>query len=104
MAGWKVEEYGTRVREFIAGIVDDRAFDEAAALIKLLQERGNLLREPRSKSLGGGLFELRGKQVRLFYMFRRERRAVLLDGMIKKRDDIPRDVLDKLRRLQSEVK
>ena len=104
MAGWKVEEYGTRVREFIAGIVDDRAFDEAAALIKLLRERGNLLREPRSKSLGGGLFELRGKQVRLFYMFRRERRAVLLDGMIKKRDDIPRDVLDKLRRLQSEVK
>jgi hypothetical protein len=104
VAGWAVEQHGTRVREFIAGITDDRAFDEAAASIKLVQRRGNLLREPRSQSLGGGLFELRGKQVRLFYVFRPGRRVVLLDGIIKKRDDIPRDVLVRLRQLQNEVK
>ncbi len=92
------------MRDFFSGLDDDRAFDEAAALIKLAQERGNPLRKPRSEPSGDGLFELRGKQVRIFYVFRPGRRIVLLDGMIKKRDDIPRDVLDHLRRLQKEVK
>jgi hypothetical protein len=35
--------------------------------------------------LGQGLFELRGEQVRLFYMFLPNRVAVLLDGEIKNR-------------------
>jgi hypothetical protein len=47
---------------------------------------------------------LRGKSVRIFYVFRPERRVVLLDGMIKKRDDIPREVMERLRRLQKEVR
>ncbi len=103
MAGWKVEQHGTRVGNFIRSLVDDRTFDEASALIKLLGERGNQLRGPRSESLGGGLFELRGKQVRIFYMFRPGRRIVLLDSMVKKRDDIPRDVLERVRALQKQV-
>jgi hypothetical protein len=102
--GWTVEELGTRVRDFIASLADDRAFDETAALIKLLQGFGNLLGPPRSKPLGGGLFELRGKQVRIFYVFRPGRRVVLLDGIIKKRNDIPGDVLKRLRQLQKEVR
>ena len=65
---WKVEEHGPRVRNFISGLTDVRAFDEAAALIKLVRERGNRLRRPRSAPLGGGLFELRGEQVRIFYI------------------------------------
>jgi hypothetical protein len=36
------------------------------ALVKLLEEQGNLLRRPQSGALGAGLFELRGKEVRLF--------------------------------------
>ena len=63
MTGWRVEEHGTRLRDFVSGLADDRAFDEAAALIKLVGERGNALREPRSKPLGDGLFEL-ARQVR----------------------------------------
>lgn len=103
MAGRRVEEHGTRVRDFLSALNDDRAFDEAAALIKLVRERGNTLREPRSKSLGDGLFELRGKSVRISYIFRADRRVVLLDGIVKKRVDIPRDVIERLRRLQKEV-
>ena len=103
MAGWRVEEEGKRVRDFLSALDDDRAFDEAAALIKLVRERGNTLREPRSKSLGDGLFELRGKSVRIFYIFRPDRRVVLLDGIVKKRAAIPRDVIERLRRLQKEV-
>jgi phage-related protein len=73
-------------------------------LLKLLAERGDLLGQPRSKALGQGLFELRGKQVRIFYVFRSEQRIVLLDALIKKRSQIPRDTLDALRALQRVVK
>jgi len=104
VAGWEVQEHRTRVREFVAGLTDDRAFDEATALIKLFAERGNLLREPRSKPLGDGLFELRGKQVRIFYTFRPRQRIVLLDGMIKKRNDIPPEVVKRVRALQKQVR
>jgi hypothetical protein len=73
-------------------------------LIKLVRERGNRLRKPRSAPLGGGLFELRGEQVRIFYMFRPGHRIVLLDGMVKKRNDIPHEVLERVRQLQKEVR
>ena len=41
--------------------------------------------------------------VRIFYMFLPGRRIVLLDGIVKKRDDIPSAVLKRLRQLQREV-
>jgi len=105
---WTVEEYRTErgrslFRAFISHLGrQDEA--QAAALIKVLAETGNRLGLPHSRSLGGGLFELRSKQVRIFYAFRPARRIVLLDGMVKKRGDIPDDVLRRIRRLQSESK
>jgi hypothetical protein len=40
---------------------------------------------PHSKALGEGLYELRGKQVRLFYTFGPGRRMItLLNGIFKK--------------------
>ena len=71
---WTLEFHGTRVQSFIGTLDDDRGHDEANALIRLLGVRGNRLGEPRSKSLGDGLFELRGKTVRIFYTFRPGRR------------------------------
>ena len=78
---------------------------EVVALLAALRERGNLLRPPHSKPLGAGLFELRSVKhgVRVFYMFHPEHRIVLLDGMVKKRDDVPTPVLRRLRTLQREV-
>jgi hypothetical protein len=103
VAGWLIEEHGTRVRDFIRALKDDRAFKEARALIDLLADQGNQLRPPRSKPLGDGLFEMRGQQVRIFYTFRPGRRIVLLDAMVKKRDDIPSDVLAQVRGLNRQV-
>ena len=78
---------------------------EVAALLAALRERGNLLRPPHSKALGDGLFELRSVKhaVRVFYMFLPGQQIVLLDGMVKKRDEIPAAILRRLRLLQSEV-
>ena len=103
-APWTIDVYETEQGEklvwtFIASLEGrDRA--EAIALVKLLEEQGNMLRRPRSGSLGEGLFELRGNQVRIFYLFLPNRVAVLLDGEIKKRDDIPGRTLARVRAYQ----
>ena len=104
---WKVDAYATPGGEkpalaFIQAL-EGRDKVEAIALVKLLEEQGNRLRRPQSGALGDGLFELRGKQVRLFYAFLPGRVAMLLDGEIKKRDDIPARTFERVRRLQADL-
>ena len=92
------------VDEYITGL-EGTAATKAAALVKLLEVLGHELRLPHSRSLGEGLHELRdvGTGVRLFYVLLSENRAVLLDGMTKKRDDIPDATMKRLRALQAAV-
>jgi hypothetical protein len=106
-APWTIELYETEqgikpARVFLESL-ERRNRAEAIALVKLLQERGNSLQRPRSGTLGEGLFELRGREVRIFYVFLPNRVAVLLDGAIKKRADIPHKTLERVRGYQSEV-
>lgn len=98
MAGgnqWQIVEYEhTRanfpVRTFLNGL-EGRNANEAAALLSRLAILGNRMRPPDSKLVEGqrNLFELRGHQVRIFYMFLPGRVIVLLDGIVKKQDRIP---------------
>jgi Phage derived protein Gp49-like (DUF891) len=86
-------------RAFLEGLGSgDRV--HALALLRFLAEQGNALKMPHSKPLGEGLFELRAGPVRLFYTFRPGRRIVLLDGLVKKRQEIPPGVLKRVRRYQ----
>lgn len=107
-ADWTVEWYRTirgeaPAQTFLASLEGPLA-DEAAALLLLAEARGNELRAPHSKSLGDGLFELRGRRgVRLFYTFRSGRRVIVLDGVVKKRRDIPAEVLTRVRGYQRGV-
>lgn len=106
-APWTIDAFENERGEqpalrFIQGL-EGRNEVEALALVKLLEEKGNGLRRPQSAALGDGLFELRGKEVRIFYVFQTGRVAVLLDGEIKKRDDIPRKTLERVRGYQREV-
>jgi hypothetical protein len=101
---WRVEEYRTSagetpVRAFVSGLTPD-ARAEALALIKLAETLGNKLREPHSRALGDGPFELRRNQVRLFYMFEPGQILRFLGGMVKKQDRIPTDVLAQMRGYQ----
>jgi hypothetical protein len=104
---WTVEEYALPSGEkpiltFLRGLVG-RDKGDAIALLRLVQERGSHIRPPHSKFVEAGVFELRGHQVRLFYMFLPGRRVVLLDGIVKKRDEIPGEVLRRLRRYRQAV-
>ena len=91
------------VDQYIAGLTGTAAI-KAAALVKLLA-LGYELRLPHSRSLGNGLYEPRdvGTGVRLFYVLLPGHRAALLDGMTKKRDDIPDAMMKRLRALQGAV-
>jgi hypothetical protein len=98
---WTLREYATPGGEkpvlgFLQGL-EGRNRREAIALIQLLRERGNQLRPPHSKAVETGLFELRGHQVRIFWMFKPGRCIVLLDGMVKRQDEIPSEVLRRMR-------
>ena len=71
MLGWTIEDHKSAggdsyIRNFLEDLTNPQDRKEAAALIKVLAMRGNLLREPISQALGDWLFELRGDQVRIF--------------------------------------
>jgi hypothetical protein len=103
---WKVEEFknarGDLAVTTFAATLSQRDREEAAALVRALGERGAELGMPNAKNLGGGLHELRGTQIRIFYRFR-GRRIVVLDGIVKKRMDIPAEVLKRVRRRMNDV-
>ena len=74
---WTVVEYERvhgecPVLTFLARLSGKNASEAAALLLKLLA-RGNQMRPPDSKIVTGhrNLFELRGHEVRIFYMFLR---------------------------------
>lgn len=104
---WTLDEYATEggeslIRRFLSNLEEEDRV-EAFALIQLAKERGNTLRLPHSRALGEGLHELRGKQVRIFYVFHPGQRIILIDGMLKKRDDIPPAALKRLRKIQETI-
>ena len=108
---WVIDWYTTPggerpLQRFLSGLErDETSLADALALLELLKVRGNALRPPRSRSLGEGLFELRAhpRAVRMFYIFRPERRIVVLDGIVKKQDKIPADVLNRVRSYQRDA-
>jgi len=93
-----VEFYVTKagkcpVREFLDELKAGDPDDFAALVAGLAKPRhGRYHREPLSKALGGGLFELRhvGKlDTRMLWFFMKGRRIVLLHGIRNKGRTIP---------------
>ncbi len=66
--------------------------------IELLEIFGYELREPHSKKLVNGIFELRinidGNSIRLFYFFTKNQKAILTNGFIKKVQKTPERQID----------
>lgn len=63
-------------------------------MIELLEEQGNALREPYSKLLEDGIFELRTKQgtdiTRILYFFVVGSKIILTNGFVKKTQKTPK--------------
>ncbi|MDR0606319.1 MAG: type II toxin-antitoxin system RelE/ParE family toxin [Bacteroidales bacterium] len=67
---------------------------KALGSFAILAEYGNLLREPYSKAVSNGLFELRikfaGDITRIFYFFCTKNTIVLTNGFLKKTQKTPK--------------
>ncbi len=81
------------VEEFLNSL-DIKMRAKAFSMIGLLQEKGNLLREPFSKHLDDGIFELRCQEgnniTRVLYFFYYEKKIILTNGFIKKTQKTPK--------------
>lgn len=74
--------------------------------IDMLANNGHELREPYSKHLSDGIFELRaqvGKDIsRVLYFFIIGRKAVLTNGFLKKTQTTPPNEIDRAKNYRSE--
>ena len=76
------------VRDFL-DTLDDKMLAKLLGAISLLETNGTQLREPYSKSLGDGIFELRAKQssniTRILYFFVVGHQIILTMALSKRR-------------------
>lgn len=80
------------VEEFITSL-DVKMRAKLVGLLEILEEKGNQLREPYSKHLDDGIFEVRCKVgnniTRVLYFFYYEGNIVLTNGFTKKTQKTP---------------
>lgn len=80
------------VEEFITSL-DMKMQAKMIGLLELLEEKGNQLREPYSKLIDDGIFELRCKVgnniTRILYFFYYEGKIILTNGFVKKTQKTP---------------
>ena len=92
-------------REFLMGLeIKMRA--KMADTISLLQDNGFDLREPYSKHLTDGIFELRAKvgsdATRILYFFYVDRHIILTNGFTKKTQKTPPGEIEKAKRYRAD--
>ena len=81
------------VEEFLDSI-DSKMRAKIYGLMEILQEKGNMLREPYSKHLDDGIYELRCKFgsniTRVLYFFYYDGKIVMTNGFVKKTQKTPK--------------
>ena len=80
------------VKDFLLKL-DNKTRAKVLMLLKILQEKGNNLREPYSKHLKDGIFEMRvisgNTLIRVLYFFLEGKRIFLTNGFVKKTSKTP---------------
>ena len=74
--------------------------------LEFLEEKGPMLREPFSKPLGEGIFEVRAKQgtdiSRVLYFFVVGKKVILTNGFVKKTQKTPPREIEKAKRYRAD--
>ena len=93
------------VETFLNGL-DKKMRVKALHSLSILEEFGNTLREPHSKSVGNGLFELRIKFAsdisRIFYFFVVDNKIILTNGFVKKTMRTPKAEIELAKRYKAD--
>lgn len=93
------------VEDFLLGL-DKKMRAKILGIMGILQERGNQLREPYSKHLEDGIFEIRGKVgsdiTRVLYFFYYQGKIIVTNGFVKKTQKTPVSVIEKAKKYRSD--
>jgi phage-related protein len=112
VAEYQVEFFETKngdvpAEDFINSL-DVKMSAKVYRLLMMAAENGPELREPYSKHLDDGIFELRAKAgsniTRTLYFFFTGRRVVVTNGFIKKTQKMPKTEIDKAKAYREEYK
>lgn len=102
---YKKEDGREPVKEFLLS-TDIKMRAKMLRTIQLLQVNGNDLREPESKHLEDGIFELRAKVgsdiSRVLYFFVIGQRIILTNGFIKKKQKTPKAEIERAKRYRDD--
>ncbi len=94
---YKLENGKSPAKDFILSL-DVKMKAKTFRAISLLKEFGNQLREPFSKPLRDGIFELRVKLgsdiLRILYFFSKGRLIILTNGFVKKTQKTPEEEIN----------
>ncbi|MDO4458585.1 MAG: type II toxin-antitoxin system RelE/ParE family toxin [Clostridia bacterium] len=92
-------------KEFILSL-DTKMRAKVLSIISVLQDNGNELREPYSKYLSEGIFELRAKVgsdiSRVLYFFVVDKRIILTNGFIKKTQKTPKSEIERAKEYRAD--
>ena len=102
---YTLEDGSKPVEQFLDSL-NSKMRVKAVNSLELLEEFGNLLREPHSKYLSDGIFELRIKFAsdisRIFYFFVVHNKIVLTNGFVKKTQKTPPGELEKEKKYKAD--
>ena len=100
---WELRQYGSAYDE-IYERCDKQLKARIDARLNKLRSLGNLVREPVSKPLEHGIFELRARsknvQVRFLYFFRPNKGIIIAVGLFKTQNKVPRAEIEKAKRVK----
>ena len=102
------KENGTAPAEEFINSLDVKMSAKIYRLLVMMSENGPELREPYSKHLDDGIFELRAKIgsniTRVLYFFFIGHRIIITNGFIKKTQKTPKAEIDKAKAYREEYK
>lgn len=92
-------------KEFMLSL-DKKMRAKIVDTVMILQDNGYELREPYSKHISEGIFELRAKQgsdiTRVLYFFYVDRHIILTNGFVKKTQKTPQAEIERAKRYRAD--
>ncbi|MHB1933652.1 MAG: type II toxin-antitoxin system RelE/ParE family toxin [Leptospirillum sp.] len=89
---WSLKQY----RDAFSGLYESSEKQIQCAIdhrVDILLEKGNTTREPVTKHLRNGIFELRVKDRRFIFYFGPEKEIIIVHSIIKKKNEVGNDVI-----------
>lgn len=97
---------GSHPAEDFIRSLDKKMMARMYGIIGILEQKGNSLREPYSKHIEDGIFEMRAKAgsdiSRVLYFFYIGRRIILTNGFIKKTQKTPKAEIELAKKYRKE--